>query len=40
MPAENVRMNFEWNEEKAEANLKNHEVSFEEAQTVFDDPFS
>jgi uncharacterized DUF497 family protein len=28
---------FEWNTEKAKANLKNHEVSFDEAQTVFDD---
>jgi uncharacterized DUF497 family protein len=31
-------MNFEWDEEKAEANLGKHGVSFEEAQTVFDDP--
>ena len=31
-------MQFEWDEEKAEANLKKHEVSFEEAQTVFADP--
>ena len=31
-------MQFEWNEEKAEANLKKHSVSFNEAQTVFDDP--
>jgi uncharacterized DUF497 family protein len=29
---------FEWNTEKAKANLKKHEVSFEEAETVFDDP--
>lgn len=31
-------MQFEWNTEKAKANLKNHNVSFDEAQTVFDDP--
>ena len=31
-------MQFEWNTEKAEANLKKHEVSFDEAKTVFDDP--
>lgn len=31
-------MNFEWDEEKAGANLEKHGVSFEEAETVFDDP--
>jgi len=31
-------MNFEWNPQKAEINLKKHGVSFEEAVTVFDDP--
>jgi uncharacterized DUF497 family protein len=31
-------MSFEWDEEKAEANLGKHGVSFDEAQTVFDDP--
>lgn len=31
-------MEFEWSEQKAEANLKKHEVSFDEAKTVFDDP--
>jgi len=30
-------MEFEWNDEKAEINLAKHEVSFEEAKTVFDD---
>ena len=29
---------FEWDAGKAEANLKNHGVSFEEALTVFADP--
>ncbi len=31
-------MKFEWNTEKAEVNLKKHRVSFDEAETVFDDP--
>lgn len=31
-------MSFEWDEEKAGTNLEKHEVSLEEAQTVFDDP--
>ena len=31
-------MEFEWDEEKAAANLAEHGVSFEEARTVFDDP--
>jgi uncharacterized protein len=31
-------MEFEWDEEKAAANLAKHGVSFEEAKTVFDDP--
>ena len=29
---------FEWDASKAEANLKSHGVSFEEALTVFADP--
>lgn len=32
-------MTFEWHEEKAKKNLKKHKVSFEEAKTVFNDPF-
>lgn len=32
--------NFEWDSRKAAANLKKHEVSFEEAITVFRDPLS
>lgn len=31
-------MKFEWDENKAAANLSKHGVSFEEAKTVFDDP--
>ena len=32
--------NFEWDQEKAEANLKKHSVSFAEAVTAFGDPLS
>ncbi|MBI4482627.1 MAG: BrnT family toxin [Acidobacteria bacterium] len=32
--------NFEWDPAKAEANLKKHGVSFEEAVTAFGDPLS
>jgi uncharacterized DUF497 family protein len=31
-------MEYEWNNNKAVANLAKHGVSFEEAKTVFDDP--
>ncbi|MEH2285243.1 MAG: BrnT family toxin [Nostoc sp.] len=31
-------MKFEWDENKAAINLLKHQVSFEEAKTVFDDP--
>ena len=31
---------FEWHQSKAAANLKKHQVSFEEAQTVFYDEFA
>ncbi len=33
-------MIFEWNPEKAKINLSKHNVSFEEASTVFGDPLS
>ena len=33
-------MRFEWNPEKAAANLKKHRVSFEEAESVFGDPLA
>jgi len=29
---------FEWDPEKAKANLKKHDIDFEEASTIFDDP--
>ena len=35
-----MKLTFEWDEEKAEANLRKHRVSFEEARTVFGDPLS
>ncbi len=31
-------MKFEWDEQKAKANLAKHKVSFDEARTLFDDP--
>ncbi len=31
---------FEWDEYKAKLNLKKHQVSFEEAKTIFDDPLA
>ncbi len=35
-----MAQNYEWDATKAEANLKKHEVSFEEAATVFGDSLS
>ena len=35
-----MRLNFEWNEQKATINKNKHGVSFEEANTVFSDPLS
>lgn len=31
---------FEWNPEKARINRKDHGIDFEEAETVFDDPYA
>jgi uncharacterized DUF497 family protein len=31
---------FEWDDEKAAYNLREHDVNFEEAKTVFEDPFA
>ena len=31
-------MEYDWDKNKAVANLSKHDVSFEEAKTVFDDP--
>ncbi|MEN3334018.1 MAG: uncharacterized protein V7641_3383 [Blastocatellia bacterium] len=33
-------LTFEWDEQKAEQNLKKHGVSFQEASEVFSDPLS
>ena len=33
-------MIFEWDPEKAAANLKKHKVSFEEGTSIFTDPFA
>jgi uncharacterized DUF497 family protein len=33
-------MRFIWDPKKAKSNLKKHGVSFEEATTIFDDPFA
>ena len=35
-----MALTFEWDESKAEDNMTKHGVSFEEARTVFNDPFS
>ncbi|MCF7977755.1 MAG: BrnT family toxin [Chromatiaceae bacterium] len=32
-------IDFEWDTRKAESNIRKHGVSFEEASTVFSDPF-
>ncbi len=34
-----MALNFEWNKNKAKTNQRKHKVSFDEAKTVFDDPF-
>lgn len=38
--ASEINLDFEWDEAKANAKLKKHKISFEEAKTVFADPFS
>jgi hypothetical protein len=35
-----MALTFEWDEEKSNGNLRKHEVSFDEAKTVFNDPFA
>ena len=35
-----MTLTFEWDEIKAEENLRKHGISFEEAKTVFNDPLS
>ena len=38
--ASEIDLNFHWDEDKAAANFKKHRISFDEAKTVFGDPFS
>lgn len=33
-------LEFEWDENKAEANFRKHKITFEHAKTIFADPFS
>lgn len=33
-----MSLTFEWDEEKAKGNLTKHDVTFEEAKTIFNDP--
>jgi len=35
-----VNLRFEWDDEKAETNIGKHNVSFDEAQTLFRDPLA
>ena len=35
-----MRIKFEWDTEKAESNNKKHRITFQEAITVFDDPYA
>ncbi|MCG8605667.1 BrnT family toxin [bacterium] len=35
-----MALTFEWDEEKSESNLRKHGIHFEEAKTVFNDPFA
>ena len=35
-----MRVEFEWDASKAEANARKHRVTFHEASTVFDDPLA
>ena len=35
-----VTTNFEWDKDKAKINLRKHDISFNEAKTVFEDTYS
>ncbi len=35
-----MALTFEWDENKSKRNLKNHGVDFDEAKTIFNDPFA
>ena len=34
-----MELTFEWHEAKANENLRKHHISFEQAKTIFNDPF-
>ena len=34
-----MKLTFEWDEMKAKGNFKKHKVNFNEAKTIFNDPF-
>ena len=34
-----MKLMFEWDESKAEENLRKHQVPFDEGKTIFNDPF-
>lgn len=38
--ASDNKLDFDWDEDKATANFKKHKVNFEEAKSVFGDPFA
>ena len=35
-----MALTFEWDENKSELNLKKHGIDFEEAKTIFNDPYA
>ena len=35
-----MALTFEWDEEKSKRNFKKHGITFDEAKTVFNDPFA
>ncbi len=35
-----MKLRFEWDDEKSNANIKKHRVGFDEAATIFNDPCS
>ena len=35
-----MALTFEWDENKSKRNLKKHNIDFEEAKTIFNDPFA
>ncbi len=39
MNSDRPELAFEWNKNKAKMNIAKHKISFEEARTVFNDPF-